>query len=241
MSHHADVAPDILRLQTNTGIPSSKLGMWLFLASDAMGFVGLLGTYIVLRFSSTDWPVATEVLDIPLVSLNTFILICSSVTMVKGLAALQDGNRKWYRIHIFLTAMLGLAFVAIQGVEWYYMIYGHGGDHGAHAVQVASVDGHGGAAHSHGATAKPDALPTFKAHESLFGASFYALTGYHGFHVLVGVVYLLTHLVISMLTERNGRTWVDAQDNTIPTEIMGLYWHFVDLVWIILFTVIYLM
>jgi cytochrome c oxidase subunit 3 len=212
MSHHADVAPDILRLHNNTGIPSSKLGMWLFLASDAMGFVGLLGTYIVLRFGAGEhWPVAKHVLAIPLVTLNTFILICSSVTMVLALDGQKKGDMERYNLYILLTALLGLVFVGIQGVEWYELM--HLGFH---------------------AGSSPDGF------SSVFGASFYVLTGYHGFHVLIGVLYLLYNWSVSVLSGQDGGP-VYGSKNTMPTEILGLYWHFVDLVWIILFTVIYLM
>jgi len=206
MSAHAAVAPDIVRHHTNTGIASHKLGMWLFLASDAMGFIGLMAAYIILRTrNAANWPIASQDLNIPLVTLNTFLLIISSVTMVLALQAQKEGKYEKFNLNLLFTAFFGFVFVVIQGVEWYELLH-------------------------HGYTAPA----------SLFGATFYVLTGFHGFHVLMGVVALISFWTMSCLKGNDGELTFN-KGNTMPIETLGLYWHFVDLVWIILFTVIYLM
>ena len=194
MNHAATVDPSIGVL----GIHHRKLGVWLFLASEVMFFTGLIGAYIVLRFGSPDWPVPSTILNIPLTALNTFILICSSVTMVLALAAVQRGEQRKLKQLLLATVLLGVVFLGIQGYE--YSQLGH-----------------------HGLTLSG----------SLFGSCFYVLTGFHGFHVLAGVV------CIAFTTNRAFRGWY-TQDRHIGVETIGLYWHFVDLVWIILFTIVYL-
>ncbi len=172
-----------------------KLGMWLFLAGDAMSFGGLLAGYAALRFGDPSWPIPSTVLGITLTAIMTFILICSSVTMVKALSAIRHGDHASFRMWIAATAIGGATFLGCQAYEWTHLI-----DHG---LTIAT----------------------------LFGATFYVLTGFHGLHVTSGVIYLLTILTLA--------NRFDAE-NSNPVEILGLYWHFVDLVWILIFTFVYL-
>jgi len=102
--------------ETNTGIPHDKMGMWVFLCSEVMFFTGLIGSYIVLRFASPFWPQPSTVLNVPLTALNTFILICSSVTMVQALAGIRAGNPGKMKLFLCLTLMFGAIFLSIQGV-----------------------------------------------------------------------------------------------------------------------------
>ncbi len=176
-----------------------KFCMWLFLASDAMGFTAFVAAYVVLRAGSPRWiPEGLPPPPVGLTGFNTFLLIVSSVTMVLAYSAVcrgdQGGLRKW----LAATMGGGAAFLAIQAYEW------------THLIEA-------------GLTPR----------SSLYGATFYACTGYHGLHVLAGVVYLGCTLAKAM---RGGIT----ERNSSEIEILGLYWHFVDLVWILLFTVIYL-
>jgi heme/copper-type cytochrome/quinol oxidase subunit 3 len=175
-----------------------KLMMWFFLCSDAMSFAGLLAAYAAVRMGNPAWPVPAEHLDVPLTAVNTFILICSSVTMVKALSAIRRGNRKGLVLWLLGTILGGTTFLGIQAYEWTHQIL-HG----------LSIQG------------------------SLFGATFYVLTGFHGCHVLSGVIYLAC---IAIKSARGGYT---AEHNS-PVEIAGLYWHFVDLIWILVFTFVYL-
>ena len=92
------------------GIETRKLGMWIFLASEVMFFTGLIGAYIVLRQATPDWPIPSTVLNIPLTAFNTFILICSSATLVKGLASAQDGDQEGMQVGLLLTVLLGALF-----------------------------------------------------------------------------------------------------------------------------------
>ena len=97
------------------GIDSRKLGIWLFLASEIMFFTGLIGAYIVLRFVNLKtWPVPSSVLNIPLTGINTFILVCSSMTFVMGLASVQKRYQEGLQVGMFLTIALGITFLSID-------------------------------------------------------------------------------------------------------------------------------
>lgn len=181
-----------------------KLGMWVFLVGDAMSFGTLLAGYGAMRYGSVDWPVPGEVLGVWLSAFMTLLLICSSVTMVKGLEAIQHDNRADFQKFIGLTVIGGAVFLLLQAWEWSHFI-------------------HGGL----GFTTNPYG-------SSLFGTTFFIITGFHGMHVFSGVVYLLCIWL-------RGKQGVYSAANATPVEIAGLYWHFVDLVWIMVFTFIYLL
>jgi cytochrome c oxidase subunit III len=180
-----------------------KLGMWVFLAGDAMSFGALLAGYGALRYSSVDWPVPAQVLGIQLTAFMTFLLICSSVTMVKGLAAIQQGDRAGLVRFLGLTILGGLTFLGMQAYEWTHLIH----------------RGMGLSGNPFGA--------------SLFSTTFFCATGFHGMHVSGGVIYLICILVQAMRGKYSAT-------NYNPVEIVALYWHFVDLVWILVFTFVYL-
>jgi heme/copper-type cytochrome/quinol oxidase subunit 3 len=177
-----------------------KLGMWLFLAGDAMSFGGLIVGYGILRHASASWPVPAEVLGINLTALMTFVLIVSSVTMVQSLAAIQNGDLPRFRKFMGFTILGGAFFLGCQAYEWTHLI-GH-------------------------------TLPEHNLFFStnLFATTFFVLTGFHGMHVTGGVIYNICVL----LAVNRGR--YEAKH----VEIAGLYWHFVDLVWILIFTFVYL-
>ncbi len=181
-----------------------KLGMWVFLAGDAMSFGGLLAAYGALRFSSGDWPHPSNVLGIALTAFMTFLLICSSVTMVKGLSAIKHGDQAGMRFFLLLTILGGASFLGMQAFEWHHLIH----------------EGLGLTSNPWGA--------------SLFGTTFFMLTGFHGCHVFGGVVYLTCILIQGVRGKYSAQNY-----NSI--EIAGLYWHFVDLVWILVFTFVYLL
>ncbi len=176
-----------------------KLMMWIFLCSDAMSFAGLLAAYAAVRMGNPDWPVPSSILGVPLTALNTFILICSSVTMVKSLSAIKRGDQKGLVSWLLATILGGATFLGIQAYEWTHLIV-----HDGLTIQ-----------------------------SSLFGATFFILTGFHGCHVFSGVAYLGC---IAFKSARGGYT----REHNSPVEIAGLYWHFVDLIWILVFTFVYL-
>jgi heme/copper-type cytochrome/quinol oxidase subunit 3 len=161
-----------------------------------------------------NWPLPydelTNPLSIDLTAANTFILICSSVTMVLALAALQDGNTRKCSAYLLATVLIGSCFLGVQVYEYYQLAQGH------HYPPGISATGH------------------FRPSVSLFASCFYTMTGFHGAHVFGGVV-MMTCIFIQSLRGAYSR------NHYSPVELVGLYWHFVDLVWIILFTVVYLL
>jgi heme/copper-type cytochrome/quinol oxidase subunit 3 len=183
---------------TSTGLPTPKVAMWIFLASECLLFGGLISTYLLYRGASKVGPFPKDVFDIPYTSVSAFVLLASSLTMVLALSAIQRGEMHRYRIWILATAMLGTVFVGGQIYE--FTTFYH--------------DGLG-------------------INTNLFGSSFFTLTGFHGAHVTVGILMLLSLVWMSFL----GKV---SQKNTLPVELVGLYWHFVDIVWIVIFTVVYL-
>ena len=179
-------------------VDRGKFAIWLFLATEVMFFAGLIGTYVVLRTGAPSWPDPADRLAVPITALNTFILITSSWTVVRGLQAIQKGDQAGLLRWLGLSILGGSVFVGIQVYE-YFELFHHG--------SLPNVD--------------------------LFWSTFYAMTGFHGFHVFVGVIWLI---VIWIAAARGKYT----AENYLGFELAGLYWHFVDLVWVLLFTIVYL-
>ena len=177
-----------------------KLGMWVFLAGDAMSFGALIVGYGILRYASPNWPVPSHVLGINLTAFMTFLLICSSVTMVLALSAIKINDMRGLRKFLLLTILGGLLFLGCQAYEWTHLI----------------------------TERLPESGFSFTTH--LFATTFFVLTGFHGMHVTGGVIYN-SSVLAACLRGRYGAKHV---------EIAGLYWHFVDLVWILIFTFVYL-
>lgn len=184
-----------------------KLGMWLFLVSDAMSFGALLAAYAAIRAGAALWADPAEILGISLTAFMTFLLICSSVTMVKALEAIQNGRIQKMCLYLGLTVAGGVIFLGLQAYEWYHLIH--------KGLTLTGL--------THG-----------QAGSTLFGATFYTITGFHGAHVTGGVIYLTCILIQGL------RGQYTAEYNH-KVEIAGLYWHFVDLVWIMVFTFVYLL
>lgn len=204
------------RATSGFGVYNMKLGMWVFLLSEVMFFTGLIGAYIILRFAHPDQFAAPgEVLNVPLTALNTFILICSSVTMVKAFAEVESGNQAGLKRYLLFTVILGLIFLGIQVYE--YTLLAHEG-----FLPVADLYAAHGRAGGEAVLGGP-----------LYGTTFYTMTGFHGTHVSIGVACM----IFTTVQAYRGRY---SPGNAGGVEIMGLYWHFVDLVWIILFTIVYL-
>lgn len=181
------------------GVDNRKLGIWTFLASEALLFSALIGTFITQAHQSKSGPYPRDVLSLPLVSVNTFILIASSLAMVTALSHAQEGRRKtvtW----LIATAVLGAAFLGGQAFEFYHLYHNQ-----------------------------------LTLHQNLFGASFFTLTGTHGLHVLSGVIWII--LMTIQVLQRRGTD----EQIAFRIELLGLYWHFVDLIWIIIFTFVYLL
>jgi heme/copper-type cytochrome/quinol oxidase subunit 3 len=191
-----------------------KVGMWMFIAQDGMAFGGLLLAYGLMRVWADAWPAPglrpTNVLGISLTAFATFVLICSSVSMVMAVQASQHARKSATVSWLLLTIAGGLTFLGIQAYEYTHLV-------------------HQGITLSHG---------TFNGQvlHPLFGATFFVVTGFHGAHVTAGVIYLTCILFGAMKGKytRGGLSYS-------PVELVGLFWHFVDLVWILVFTFIYLL
>ncbi|HVO41725.1 MAG TPA: cytochrome c oxidase subunit 3 [Aggregatilineales bacterium] len=178
-----------------SGTENRKMAMWLFLASECMFFAVLIASYI---YASFKFPDQHAILNIPLTSLNTFLLLTSSFTVVRALAAIESGDRKKFVRSLALTGLLGSLFLFIQANEFSNL--------SREGLTLSS---------------------------SLFGMAFFTLTGFHGAHVLVGVIWLVT----VFLKAFNGGF---SKNDHFGVEFFGLYWHFVDVVWIFIFSVVYL-
>ena len=178
-----------------------KVMMWGFIITDGLLFAGFLGGYGYSRLMSSTWPGQHEVFSIPFIAAMTFVLITSSATMASAVWAAQNDRRDLASRFVWLTLAGGVVFLGMQAIEWSSLI--------AEGVTPAS---------------NPFG-------DGLFGAYFYATTGFHGSHVLIGVVVLL----VTGLRVGQGITTVE------NVEIAGLYWHFVDLVWVFIFTLFYLL
>jgi len=193
--------PYTVEQRPDTGLYNAKLGVWLFLASEVMLFGALFSALILLRTGATTWPHGYEVLNVPLATLNTMVLITSSVSMVMSWAALRLGDFGRYRKWMGLTFVLGLVFMVIKSIEY-----------------AAKFEHH-----------------LYPSHDN-FMATYFTLTGLHGLHVLGGMI------VIGYLLGPGSKMWKSEPERfTNRVEVVGLYWHFVDLVWIFLFPTLYLL
>ena len=183
---------------TSTGLSNNKLAMWLFLGSECLLFGGLISTYMLYRGRHEGGPGPSQIFDIPLTSVSSFILLMSSLTMVLAVNSAKRKDDRNTNLWLVVTALLGALFVGGQVYE-FTAFYQEG----------------------------------LGFTTSLFGSSFYTLTGFHGVHVTVGVIMLLA--LVGAIT-RNRVTG----DKAEVVEMVGLYWHFVDVVWVIIFTLVYL-
>src|SRR5688572_22596634 len=285
--------PYTAKARPDTGLYNAKVGIWLFLASEVMLFGALFSAYILLRIGADPgtWP--HGLLNIPIGTFNTAVLITSSVTVVLGWSALKMGNFAAYRKYQAVTILCALGFLAIKTFE-YREKFGHYEvwlkdaitvKHGNHEVKTDRLLGHIDYNGSHPmfwktetlarnkvesfklepdpfhytmsakeiARARKEAagqkheaieikadqvkrLSAFVPGHSTYFAVYFTLTALHGLHVLGGL------LVIAYIWGPGARMWkTDPEQYTNRVEVSGLFWHFVDLVWIFLFPVLYLL
>ena len=203
---------------TSTGLDHRKIAIWAFIGSECMLFASLISTYLIYKGRSVVGPFPHEacdppkcathlnaILNIPVTSVSTFVLLMSSLFMVLALAAVENKGKPGYegilgssKLWLFATALAGATFLGFQAYEFTSFV--HEG---------------------------------LKITTNLFGSSFFTLTGFHGAHVTAGVLWLVTLLAIDM---KRGLQPKDA----LLVDISALYWHFVDVVWIAIFTLVYL-
>jgi heme/copper-type cytochrome/quinol oxidase subunit 3 len=172
--------------------------MWVFLGSDCLFFGALIATYMVYRGQSIVGPYPNDIIDVPITTISTFVLLCSSFGMVQALSATNRNDQNGIKFWLLATAIMGAIFIGFQVYEFN--------------------------------TFRNEGLTLGS---NLFGASFFTLTGFHGAHVTVGILWLLGLYIVA----RKGRL---GPATSLDVEIMGLYWHFVDIVWIVIFTLLYL-
>ncbi len=177
-----------------------KVMMWWFIVTDGLLFAGFLASYGYARVLAFQWPAQPEVFSLKYIAAMTFVLITSSATMASAVQDARDGRRAGALKYVLLTALGGFVFLGMQAYEWTHLI-----EEGARLTHNPWGD-------------------------AAFGSYFFLLTGFHGTHVLTGVVILLTTAV------RLGKG-ITKEDGV---EMAGLYWHFVDLVWVFIFTLFYL-
>jgi len=198
-------------IDTSTGLDSRKMAFWTFIGSECLLFGSLIATYMAYKGRSITGPCPHDgmilpggkacgegILNIPLTSISTFILLMSSVCMVIALYYVQRGERSRGTLWLLMTALGGSIFLGCQVYEFTNFYH-------------------------EGLTLK----------SNLFGSTFFVLTGFHGAHVTVGVIYLIT---LAMMSAR-GRL---GPERALNVEIAGLYWHFVDVIWIVIFPLVYL-
>jgi cytochrome c oxidase subunit 3 len=207
---------------TSTGLDNKKIAIWAFIGSECMLFASLISTYLIYKGRSVVGPYPHDaclppacstplkaILNIPVTSASTFVLLMSSLAMVLALDAVEHKNDPpttgWWngllrssKLWLWMTAILGTTFLGFQAFEFTSFVH-------------------------EGLTIRTN----------LFGSSFFTLTGFHGAHVTAGVIWLLTLLAIDY---RRGLGPKDA----INVDLAALYWHFVDVVWIAIFTLVYL-
>ena len=183
---------------TTFGVPHRKMAMWVFIGSECMFFGSLIATYLAYQGRSVQGPYPAEILNIPLTSVSTFVLLMSSLAMVLALDAVQRGSRRDSLTWLLGVMVLGAVFIGFQVFEFTHFYH-------------------------EGLTLE----------QNLFGATFFVLTGFHGAHVTVGVLWMTTLFVMVL----RGKL---PPERSLDVEVAGLYWHFVDVVWIVIFTVVYL-
>ena len=193
--------PHVVEVHPETGVANAKLGLWLFLASEVMLFGALFSSYILLRVAAVEWPQGSTILNVPMATFNTLVLIASSVTVVMSWVSLKLNDFAKYRVYMGITIACAFIFLIVK-----YFEYTAKFDHGLSPAT------------------------------STFLAIYFTITGLHAFHIIGGIV------VNGYLLGPGARMWkTDPEQFTGRVEAAGLYWHFVDLVWIFLFPVLYLL
>ncbi|MDQ6700336.1 MAG: cytochrome c oxidase subunit 3 family protein [Acidobacteriota bacterium] len=190
---------------------ASTLGMWIFLVTEIMFFGGMFMAYIAYRHAyPVAFSAASEKLNVWMGGVNTIVLICSSLTMAMAVHSAALGNKKLLIMFLILTLGLGSVFLGVKAVE-YHDKYVH------HEIPGPNFDFEG-----------PD-----PQHATLFFSLYFGMTGLHAIHMIVGVGIILV-LLWQAHKNRFSAAW------HTPVEMFGLYWHFVDIIWIFLFPLLYL-
>jgi len=187
----------------------ARLGMWFFILSELLFFGGMFILYSAYRYKNpTAFHLASMELDVALGTLNTLVLLTSSLSVAISIAAIQRGERKISIVLLIITVLLGLLFLVNKGFEW--------------GIKI-----------EHGLYPNSSVLLGRPKGEILFFGLYYVMTGLHGLHVLVGVAVFSVMLRFILRDKIN-------QTRFVPLENAGLYWHLVDILWLFLFPLFYL-
>ena len=199
---------------------AAKFGMWLFLATEILMFSGLFLAYAVARYLYPDMMLkAHESLNIPLGSVNTVVLITSSLTMALAVRAAQTNNQKALIFNLWVTIAFAFVFLIVKYFEY--------------SAKIEHMDLPGKLYHATGEGAYGGDIGPYPGGPQLFFAIYFAMTGLHGIHVVIGIGVLIWLALRSHKGHFNSKYFT-------PVENVGLYWHLVDLVWIFLFPLLYL-
>lgn len=200
---------------------ASSLGMWIFLGTEVMFFGGLFCAYLIYRLAYFgDFGAASKSINVQLGATNTAVLICSSLTVVLAIWAAQTARRGLMIAMLVLTMLFGLAFLGIKGYEYYDKFEEHHVPGASFSFEHQPIPGH------------PDQYAN-PQHAQIFFALYFIMTGLHALHMVVGLGIFTWLLIMAW----RGRF---TPEYHTPLEIGGLYWHFVDIVWIYLFPLLYL-
>jgi cytochrome c oxidase subunit III len=215
LADHAHVETLALREQFDTAAQqkdASTLGMWIFLITEIMFFGGMFLVYTVYRSAYPNvFAIASSTLNVYIGAANTVVLLCSSLTMVLAVRASQLGQRRAIVIFLILTLALGFVFLGVKAYEWNEkFVEHHVPGPGFHFAGVA-----------------------MQGPAQLFFSLYFAMTGLHALHMVIGAG-ILTWLI---LRTKKG---VFSAEYMTPVDVAGLYWHFVDIIWIFLFPLLYL-
>ena len=218
MADHAPTETLALRVQFDTEAQqkdASTLGMWIFLVTEIMFFGGMFAVYTIYRSWYPDvFAIASSSLDEIIGAINTGVLLLSSFTMVMAVRAGQLGQQKAIVIFLILTLLFGGVFLGVKAYEWNQKFE----EHHIPGQAAFHLDG---------------VLPGDQGHAQLFFSIYFAMTGLHALHMVIGVGILL----ILIVQARKGRF---SASYYTPVDVAGLYWHFVDIIWIFLFPLLYL-
>ena len=218
MAEHASTETFALRVQFDTEAQqknASTLGMWIFLITEIMFFGGMFAVYTIYRSWYPDvYAIASSSLNEIIGALNTGVLLLSSFTMVMAVRAAQLGQQRAIVMFLILTLLFGGIFLGVKAYEWNEKFE----EHHIPGQAAFHLDG---------------VLPGDQGHAQLFFSIYFAMTGLHALHMVIGVALLLTLIVQA----RKGRF---SASYYTPVDVAGLYWHFVDIIWIFLFPLLYL-
>lgn len=231
-AHHGEHEP------TTTGLNHRKMLMWAFLGSDCMFFGTLIATYLVYKNRSIAGPLPEDLFSIPITTVSTFVLLMSSMSMVLAYSALTRNNIKSFRIWLASTAIMGMTFIAFQVFEFrtfanyeFTVECANVNIEELTPVKQQLAEKCGTPAEHDG---KVEEVVGLTPRTNLFGSTFFTLTGFHGAHVTLGIVWLLSLFFLSF------KKGMVTPERNLDVDLAALYWHFVDVVWIVIFTVVYL-